>query len=231
LGTTSTSLITIGRLNNYTDLVGTLRINSSSGHTGFVLTSNGLTSSSWERPYIITKGQGSSSEEVIALSNTRLNMSNNAITNCRSIDSSGSTLSIGNTGALGTNLGRTGQTTNLLGNVKFNSSSGNTGNVLISTGPTTAPSWTNYPSISNVLSIGGNNADSNSILNVGSIELHSEPASSIQLGQEPTDGTFKLSSINTSQILDVSTTAKSFSGKYMPITIAGIKYYLPLFTD
>jgi hypothetical protein len=158
-------------------------------------------------------------------------MSNNAITNCRSIDSSGSTLSIGNTGALGTNLGRTGQTTNLLGNVKFNSSSGNTGNVLISTGPTTAPSWTNYPSISNVLSIGGNNADSNSILNVGSIELHSEPASSIQLGQEPTDGTFKLSSINTSQILDVSTTAKSFSGKYMPITIAGIKYYLPLFTD
>ena len=59
---------------------------------------------------------------------------------CPTIDTS-SALTLGGTTALGTSVGRTGQTTNLLGNVKVNSSSGSSGQVLTSTGASTAPTW------------------------------------------------------------------------------------------
>jgi hypothetical protein len=59
---------------------------------------------------------------------------------CPTIDTS-STLSLGTSTALGVNLGRTGQTTDLLGNVRVNNSSGSSGQVLTSTGASTAPTW------------------------------------------------------------------------------------------
>lgn len=59
---------------------------------------------------------------------------------CPTIDTS-STLNLGASTATGVNLGRTGQTTDLLGNVRVNSSSGSSGQVLTSTGASTAPTW------------------------------------------------------------------------------------------
>jgi hypothetical protein len=59
---------------------------------------------------------------------------------CPTIDTL-SALTLGGTTALGTTIGRLTQTTNLLGNVRVNGSSGNSGQVLTSTGTTTAPTW------------------------------------------------------------------------------------------
>ena len=59
---------------------------------------------------------------------------------CPTIDTS-STLSLGTSTATGVNIGRTGQNTDLLGNVRVNSSSGSSGQVLTSTGASTAPTW------------------------------------------------------------------------------------------
>jgi hypothetical protein len=59
---------------------------------------------------------------------------------CPTIDTT-STLNLGTSTATGVNLGRTGQNTDLLGNVRVNSSSGSSGQVLTSTGASTAPTW------------------------------------------------------------------------------------------
>ncbi len=59
---------------------------------------------------------------------------------CPTIDTT-STLSLGASTATGVNIGRTGQTTDLLGNVRVNNSSGSSGQVLTSTGASTAPTW------------------------------------------------------------------------------------------
>ena len=56
------------------------------------------------------------------------------------LDSS-TALSLGGTTSLGVNVGRTTQTTNLLGNLQINSSSGTSGQVLTSTGAGSAPTW------------------------------------------------------------------------------------------
>jgi hypothetical protein len=50
-------------------------------------------------------------------------------------------LNVGATTALGVNVGRSGQTTDLVGNVRVNGSSGTSGYVLTSTGVSTAPTW------------------------------------------------------------------------------------------
>jgi hypothetical protein len=66
-------------------------------------------------------------------------MSDFAITGATTIDSAG-TLSLGTT-SLGTTIGTSAQTTNINGNVQINESSGTEGQVLTSTGETTAPTW------------------------------------------------------------------------------------------
>ena len=62
------------------------------------------------------------------------------ITNLLSLDSSTS-LTIGGSTALGVNVGRVNETTDLLGNIRINSSSGVTGQVLTSTGANSPPIW------------------------------------------------------------------------------------------
>jgi hypothetical protein len=61
------------------------------------------------------------------------------------IDTS-SALTLGGTTALGTSVGRATQTTNLLGNLQVNSSSGSVGQVLTSAGSGSAPTWTTISS-------------------------------------------------------------------------------------
>lgn len=56
------------------------------------------------------------------------------------------TLNLGASTATGVNVGRSGQTTNLVGNVRVNGSGGTAGEVLTSTGASTAPVWQTPPS-------------------------------------------------------------------------------------
>lgn len=59
---------------------------------------------------------------------------------CPTYDSTNG-LSLGGTTSLGVNVGRSGQTTDLKGNLQINSSSGTSGQVLTSTGAGSAPTW------------------------------------------------------------------------------------------
>jgi hypothetical protein len=85
----------------------------------------------------ITSGMLSIGSNVLT---TGINFNNKAVSGITSIDSAG-TLSLGGTTATGVNVGRANQTTNLIGNVKINESSGTEGQVLTSTGETTSPTW------------------------------------------------------------------------------------------
>ena len=58
-----------------------------------------------------------------------------------SIDATVGALTLGGTTSTGVNVGRLTQTTDLIGNVKVNGISGNSGQVLTSMGLTTAPTW------------------------------------------------------------------------------------------
>jgi len=114
-----------------------------------------------------------------------INMNANNITGCPSVDSA-SALTLGNTTATGTTLGRATQTTNLLGNVQFNSSSGTSGQVLTSTGATTAPTFQALPTPAFV-----STATSN--LNMSTFSITSCPsvdsASALALGNTTATGT------------------------------------------
>ena len=68
------------------------------------------------------------------------NLDGNSISNLLSLDSS-TALSLGATTALGVNVGRSGQTTDLKGNLQINSSSGTSGQVLTSAGSGLPPTW------------------------------------------------------------------------------------------
>jgi hypothetical protein len=105
--------LTVGTVGQITNIVGTLQNNGA------------------ELPaYISSSGVASGS----------IDMNSNSITECNSLDSV-SSLTLGGTAALGTTLGRSSQTTNLVGNVQINGSSGTSGQVLTSTGATTAPTF------------------------------------------------------------------------------------------
>ena len=69
-----------------------------------------------------------------------LNMDSNPVTNLLSLDSS-TVLSLGGTSALGINIGRAEQTTDLKGNLQINSSAGTAGQVLTSGGADLPPTW------------------------------------------------------------------------------------------
>jgi hypothetical protein len=132
-GGVSTS-VSLGKLTQTTDLVGNVKVNGTSGTSGQVLTSTGATTAPTFQtpatPYISASGVASGA----------IDMGANAITNCPRLDSA-SALALGGTTSLGTTLGRSTQTTNLVGNVQINGSSGTSGQVLTSTGASTAPTW------------------------------------------------------------------------------------------
>jgi hypothetical protein len=131
IGEHNTSL-TIGNDNTLTNILGNLQINSSSGTAGQVLTSNGNTSTpSWTT---ISGGGG-----WVGTATSNLNMGIYNIST-RTIDNSGGILTIGenNTSLL---IGKGGVTTNLLGNLQINSSSGVSGHVLTSNGNTSTATW------------------------------------------------------------------------------------------
>ena len=67
-------------------------------------------------------------------------MNQNSITNAPSIDSS-TALTVAGTTALGVNLGRTGETTDVKGNLQVNGSAGTAGQVLTSAGAGLPPTW------------------------------------------------------------------------------------------
>jgi len=75
-----------------------------------------------------------------ATANMAINMGSFGLTACTSVDSSAA-LALGGSTATSTAVGRLTQTTDLLGNVRVNGSSGTSGQVLTSTGATTAPTW------------------------------------------------------------------------------------------
>jgi len=135
IGQGGTSLgVSIGRATQTTNLNGNVTFNTQAGTSGQVLTSNGTgTVPTWQTlstPYISSGG----------VSSGAINMNTNAITSCPSLDSA-SALALGNTTATGVSVGRLTQTTDLVGNVRINGSSGLTGQALISTGASTTPTW------------------------------------------------------------------------------------------
>ena len=127
------SAVNISKTNINTSIYGRIRLGTNAGIAGQVITSAGASIDTiWSTPYISPAG--------LAVPTTTLNMNQNSITNVPSIDSS-TTLTLAGTTALGINVGRAGQTTDVKGNFQINSSSGTAGQVLTSTGPTTAPTW------------------------------------------------------------------------------------------
>jgi hypothetical protein len=126
IGGTNAGGVSVGRLTQPTNLVGNIQINGSSGSSGQVLTSTGNTTApSWQ-----TNGGGGS---WVGTSTSNLNMST------FSIDASANNLSIGTLTSTGLILGKLGNTTNLVGNVKVNNTA--TG-LVYGTGTTLASSST-----------------------------------------------------------------------------------------
>jgi hypothetical protein len=135
LGGTTALGVNVGRSAQTTDLLGNIQFNSSSGTSGQVLTSTGATTApTWQASasssYISASGVASGS----------IDMNSNSITECNSLDSA-SALALGGTTALGTTLGRSTQTTNLLGNLQVNSQAGTSGQYLKSNGSGSVPTW------------------------------------------------------------------------------------------
>ena len=137
--------VNVGRAGQTTDLLGNVRVNGSSGTSGQVLTSTGAsTAPTWQaggggsQTLAQTLTQG-------AVANMDINMSGFGLTNTSAVDASGAVLTLAGTTATGVNVGRAAQTTDLLGNVRVNSSSGTSGQVLTSTGASTAPTWQAAP--------------------------------------------------------------------------------------
>jgi hypothetical protein len=130
IGNTSATGITIGRSGQITDICGNLRIAGIAGTNGQVLTSNGTTAS-WTT--ILSGWVGTAA--------TDLDMTNKSIINASSVDTNNLSLKLGNTSASGIIIGRSGQITNLLGNLKINGESGTSGYVLTSNGENSVPTW------------------------------------------------------------------------------------------
>jgi len=133
IGNTSASGVIIGRSGQVTDISGNLQIGGSSGTNGQVLTSNGTTAS-WTT---ITSGW-------VGTATSDLNISNYSIINASSIDTNNASLKLGNTSASGVIIGRSGQITNLQGNIYVNGTAGSSGQVLTSNG--TTASWSSISS-------------------------------------------------------------------------------------
>jgi len=158
------SALTVGTAGQTTDLVGNVRVNGSSGTSGYVLTSTGAsTAPTWQ-----ASGGGSS---WVGTATSNLNMANFNITACPNIDSATS-LTLGGGVSTSVSVGKLSQTTDLVGNVQVNGTSGTSGQVLTSTGASTAPTFqalpTPYISASGVAS-GTIDMNTNSISNGGTI--------------------------------------------------------------
>jgi len=133
IGNTSATGITIGRSGQVTDICGNLRIAGLAGTNGQVLTSNGTTAS-WTS--IVSGWVGTAA--------TDLDMTNKSIINASSVDTNNLSLKLGNTSASGVIIGRSGQVTNIQGNLQVAGTAGTNGQVLTSNG--TTASWTTISS-------------------------------------------------------------------------------------
>ena len=162
VGTITTTGVNVGRLTKPTNLIGNVRINGTSGTSGQVLTSTGASSApTWQAlptPYISASG----------VSSGAIDMGNFGIINSGGLDASGTPVSIGQASAsLGVSLGRATQTTNINGNVTINSSAGTSGQVLTSTGASSAPTWQALPAAALSPSVQSNITASAISLSVG----------------------------------------------------------------
>jgi len=149
-GTTSSSLV-LGKASNTTNIQGNLQIAGLSGSNGQVLKSNGTTTV-WGDNWTGT-----------ATSN--LNMSS------FSIDASANNLSIGTLTSTGLTLGKSGNTTNIQGNLQIAGAAGTSGQYLTSAGSGSVPTWTT--------STGGWVGTATSNLNMSSYNITSSSALSI----------------------------------------------------
>jgi hypothetical protein len=131
LGTSTATGVNLGRTGQTTDLLGNVRVNSSSGSSGQVLTSTGAsTAPIWSSPTSGWNGTAAS----------RLDMGIYDISGAV-LDNSGGLVTIG-ANTTGLTLGKTAITTNIKGNLQINSASGSSGQVLTSAGSGSAPTWT-----------------------------------------------------------------------------------------
>ena len=128
IGGTHASSLILGKTGNTTNILGILNIAGSPGTNGQVLTSNGTTSE-----WMDNLGGGVSGWTGTATSS--LNMSAYSIIGS-SLDASATSLTIGGTHASSLILGKTGNTTNILGILNIAGSPGTNGQVLTSNGTT-----------------------------------------------------------------------------------------------
>ena len=131
----STNSITV---NNSTNILGYLKINSDSGTAGQVLTSNGdNTVPTW------TTVSGVGGGGWVGTATSNLSMGIYSIIGS-TLDSSNTTLTIGGTTATSVTIGKDLNTINILGNLQIGGSAGTTGQVLTSNNVSTVwsnPSW------------------------------------------------------------------------------------------
>jgi hypothetical protein len=127
------SAVNISKANINTSINGRIRLGTNAGVAGQVITSAGASvDTTWSTPYVSPAG--------LVVPTTTLNMNQNSITNAPSIDSS-TALTLAGTTALGINVGRAGQTTDVKGNLQVNGSAGSAGQVLTSGGVGLPPIW------------------------------------------------------------------------------------------
>ena len=150
----STNSITV---NNSTNILGYLKINSDSGTAGQVLTSNGNnTVPTWTSLSSVGFGW-------VGSATSNLSMGIYSIIGS-TLDSSNTTLTIGGTTATSVTIGKALNTTNILGNLQIGGSAGTTGQVLTSNNVSTVwsnPSWVGTATSN--LSMGSNSIICNNI--------------------------------------------------------------------
>jgi trimeric autotransporter adhesin len=121
------TLLTIGKTGTFTNIKGNVQINGASGSFNNVLTSDGLTAS-WAAP------------TWVSTATNHLNMS------IYSIEASSNNLYLGTLTSTGVTIGKAGNPTNIQGNLQIAGQSGSSGQVLISNGAGSVPTWTTYTS-------------------------------------------------------------------------------------
>jgi hypothetical protein len=120
-----------------------LLLNGFTGNTGQIL-SIGASGPVWSSLSTLTTPTLSAVMSQGNNASTSLNMGGNSITNTTSLDANAVTLNIGTSTANGVTVGRSGQTTNIQGNLQIAGATGSSGQVLTSNG--TTATWAAAPS-------------------------------------------------------------------------------------
>jgi hypothetical protein len=161
VGTSTANGVTIGRSGQITDIQGNLQIGGAAGTNGQVLTSDGTTSTWADVP----------ASTWIGTATTELNMDGNNITNAISIDANAVTLNVGTSTANGVTIGRSGQITDIQGNLQIGGAAGTNGQVLTSDGTTST--WADVPASTWIGTATTElNMDGNNITNAISIDAN-----------------------------------------------------------